>query len=334
MSNNSSLSTLKNCNILITGGAGYLATNMLLLLRDTECNIIRLDRPGVLFEKITGRFKVSDVFGDITEPSIWDPFVTKVDVVFHFAAQTSVYKAAEDPVADLNINVLPIVRLIEAIRRTGHCPFVLFSGTVTETGLTDCLPVNENHPDNPITVYDLHKLMAESYIKYFTREKVISGAILRLANVYGPGPRSGSADRGILNMMIRKALNGETLTVYGKGDYIRDYIFIDDVAKAFLSAAFQGEQIAGKHFVIGSGQGTTFSDAVNLVADRAAIVTGRRVPVVYRDPPKALSPIETRNFIADSKSFTEATGWKQQISLLEGIDRTIEYFLVERDRNV
>ena len=316
---------------LITGGAGYLAYNLLKLLRNTNCNIIRLDRPEAVFTKTQGDFQLSDVKGDIRKSSIWEAFVGKTEVIFHFAAQTSVYKAADDPVADAKINVLPVVQLIEAFRRSEQCPTVFFSGTVTETGLTDTLPVDETHSDNPITVYDLHKLMAENYIKLFAREGIISGAILRLANVYGPGPRSSSADRGVLNKMIGKALKGETLVIYGDGSYIRDYIFVEDVAKAFLAAAANKERVNGQHFIIGSGQGMAFCNAVNLVAERVAIKTGRKPSIIHIDPPKALSPIEMRNFIANTSRFTEATGWKPEVSLVEGIDRTIESFLLESD---
>ena len=200
---------------------------------------------------------------------------------------------------------------------------------MTEAGIPTRLPVDETHPDTPITIYDLHKLMAESYLKYYSGQGIIQGAILRLANIYGPGPKSSSADRGVLNVMVRKALNGEPLTVYGKGDYLRDYVYVEDVARAFLMAGANIEPVNSQHFVIGSGQGCTLAEAFNLVAERVALKAGQPVPVTHVEPPTPQSPIEARNFVADTTRFWQATGWKARVSLTEGIDRTIDVFLSE-----
>ncbi len=316
-----------NKNILITGGAGYIATNLIAQLCEIDCHIIRVDQPGIQFTPFIGKFTFHDIEADIRENTIWDKLLDDIDIVFYFAAQTSVYVAEQDPIKDLATNVMPMLSLLEACRKKKINPIILFSGTATEAGLTECLPVNENCPDHPITVYDIHKLMAENYLKYYTRIGIIRGVVLRLANVYGPGPKSSSADRGVLNMMIRKALQGKTLTVYGDGDYFRDYIYIEDVVRAFKNAVENIDTTAGKHFVIGSGEGYTILQAISLVAERTAIKTGNRVPVVKIDPPSLLSPIEFRNFVADTNQYTKSTGWKAQYSLMEGIDATIGAFI-------
>jgi UDP-glucose 4-epimerase len=312
-----------NKQILITGGAGYLATNILCLLKDINCRIIRFDRPDKNFMPLKGNFEVKNVVGDIRDKNIWISLLANVDIVFHLAAQTSVYIAAEDPCADFEINVLPILHLLETCKKNQWHPDILFSGTVTEAGLTEKLPVGESHRDQPITIYDLHKLMAENYLKHYAREKIVHGCILRLANVYGPGPKSSSADRGILNRMIRKAISGEPLTLYGMGNYIRDYIYVEDVASAFLKAAVHIEELDTKHHIIGSGVGHTVADAFNLIIELAAIKTGQRVDLLHVDPPNNLNPIELRNFIANTSSFSNITGWKPNYSLKSGIGHTI-----------
>ena len=314
-------------HVLVTGGAGYLATNLIAQLRDTECRVTRLDRPGAIFTPVTGKVQVRDIEGDIRERAVWETGLTDVDIIFHFAAQTSVYVAEQNPSDDLEINVVPMLHLLETCQEKGICPILLFSGTVTEFGLPANLPVNESHPDRPITVYDLHKWMAENYLLHYARGGIVRGAGLRLANVYGPGPKSSSADRGVLNMMIRNALKGETLTIYGDGNYLRDYIYVEDVARAFLDAVVGIKHVNCQYFVIGSGQGCTIADAINLVAERVEKKTGQRAAVIHVEPPASLSPIETRNFVADTTRFTQATNWKARVSLIEGIDRTIDYFL-------
>ncbi|MEW6323937.1 MAG: NAD-dependent epimerase/dehydratase family protein [Nitrospirota bacterium] len=316
--------------ILITGSSGYVATKVIAMLEDTDCRIIRLSRTGSRLKPVNGVARVKNVIGDVRERATWEEALQDTDIIFHFAAQTSVHAADENPIADLEANVVPMLHLLEACRRRGRKPAVLFSGTVTEMGIPIRLPADEMQPDRPITVYDLHKLMAENYLKYYAHQGIVDGAVLRLANVYGPGPTSSSADRGVLNRMIDRALHAETLSVYGHGKYLRDYVYIDDVASAFLEAGANIDRINGQHFVIGSGEGHAIVDAFNLVADRVALKTGRRMQVISADPPVPLAAIETRNFIADTTRFSAATGWKARVPLAEGIDRTIEALLAHR----
>ena len=313
--------------ILITGGAGYLATALVRVLEHLNCYITRLDKPGAIFPPITSVAPVEDLTGDVRERSTWERALVDIDLVFHFAAQTSVYVANENPLADLNSNVIPMLHLLETCRQHGWQPAVLFASTVTVAGIPTRLPVDETHPDNPITVYDLHKLMAEQYLKYFVSQGIVRGTILRLANVYGPGPKSSSPDRGILNLMIRRALAGEPLTVYKPGDRLRDYVFIEDITWAFVKAARNVAAVNGQHSIISSGQGHTINQAINLVVDRVALKTGRRVIISCVDPPSPQSPIEARNFVGDSRQFSQATGWRASYQLAEGIDRTVEAFL-------
>lgn len=315
-----------NKQILITGGAGYIASNIINVLGSVDCKIIRFDHTNVSFPPHEGEQNIIDVKGDIRDNSIWPDLLSGTDIVFHLAGQTSVYKATENPCLDMDVNVIPILHLLETCKRNNWEPTILFSGTVTETGLTERLPVNESHNDQPITIYDLHKLMAENYLKYYTRTNIVKGCILRLANVYGPGPKSSSADRGILNKMIRKAIHGEPLTLFDEGNCIRDYIYVEDVAWAFIKAAEYINKLNAKHFIIGSGIGYTLADTFKLVIERVAIKTGRSVDLLQIDPPTAQDPIESRNFIADATSFYKLTGWKAGHSLNCGIDRTIDSF--------
>jgi nucleoside-diphosphate-sugar epimerase len=313
--------------ILITGGAGFLATNLINLLKNVDCHIVRLDQPGTLCLPVNGIAKIEDVTGDVRERATWDRVLADIDLIFHFAAQTSAYVANADPLSDLNSNVVPMMHLLETCRQQRWRSTVLFSSTVTVAGIPKKLPVDETHPDNPMTVYDLHKLMAEQYLKWYISQGIVQGAILRLANVYGPGPKGSRSDRGILNQMIRQALTGKAVTVYKPADRLRDYVYVEDVACAFLKAVRNIEAINGQHFIIGSGQAHNLEQVMNLVADRVALKTGQRVAVNYIQPPSPQLPIEARNFVADSRRFSQATGWHAQYLLAEGIDRTVEVFL-------
>jgi nucleoside-diphosphate-sugar epimerase len=315
--------------ILITGGSGYIGHSLVSILRGHRGRIRRMIRPGKAAPAPAGP-GVEDITGDVRNRADLERCMEDADTVFHFASQTSVYAANEDPPSDLAANAVPLLNMLEICRTRKATTRILFAGTVTQTGMPSRLPVDESHPDNPVTVYCMHKLLAEFYLKHYTGICGVRGATLRLANVYGPGPESSSADRGILNMMIRKALKGETLRIYGKGDFMRDYVFVEDVARAFALAAEKADEVNGRHFVISTGTGHTLAQAINMVADRVALRTGKRAVIEHVEPPTALSPIETRSFIGDSSAFSMATGWRPSVTLQEGIDRTIDSFLQPR----
>jgi nucleoside-diphosphate-sugar epimerase len=313
--------------LLVTGSSGFLASGLIGRLKAINCRIRCVTRaPAPPPAMSGGRAVFEHQAGDIRERSFWKKNLPDVNFVFHFAAQTSVYTADQNPAADWEANVLPLLRLLETCREHGWRPGVLFAGSVTQCGLPESLPVNESHPDRPVTIYDWHKLLAESYLEHHVRQGWARGATLRLANVYGPGPASGRPDRGILNQMMRRAARGEPLTLHGGGGQIRDYLFLEDAADAFLAAAIHLDRINGGHFVVGSGQGHTLAEAFQLVAEGAARLTGRAPAVVSVEPPQGLSRIEDRNFVADASRFCALTGWTPRVALPAGIDLTLKSF--------
>lgn len=329
-SENSVLASYENRRVLVTGGTGYIGSSLVRALETVPCEIILLLREGrsVAPDPDTVA-SVSTISGDIRARETWSRALEGIDHVFHLAAQTSAYIASEDPFMDLDINVLPVLYMLEICRERGLSIKIAFAGTVTEVGITLQTPVDESFPDHPTTIYDIHKLTAEKHLQYYARQRATQTVTLRLSNVYGPGPSSSRADRGVLNQMVRKALQGETLTVYGEGSFVRDYVFIDDVVRAFLVTGSKMDVLSGNYYVIGSGTGSRLVDAVNLVADRVARRKGYRPSIVHITPPDAQLAIEKRNFVANTGRFSAATGWTPQVSLVEGIDRTIEYFLGE-----
>lgn len=294
---------------VVSGATGYIAAAVIERLSNAGAKVVKLSR---------------ELTGDYADTELWRRVLPGADAVFHLAAQTSFYKAAENPDADFAANVAPMRALLEAGRGAGLKPFIVFAGSSTEAGLPQRATVDETHPDAPVTVYDLHKLLAEKLLEGYARQGLARGATLRLSNVYGPGPKSSAADRGILNASIAKALRGEPLTVYGKGEPVRDYLYIDDLAGAFLAAGRGGPALDGRHFVMGSGRGVSLKASFELVAARVEVKTGRKVPVVSVPEPPGLSPIEARRFVADASAFRAAAGWAPKVALEDGIDRTIE----------
>ena len=319
------LSAYRGQTIAVTGAGGFLGGRLLARLAPCACRIIRVARSAPPPMDLPTAATVTDVAGDVGDLKIWDQ-VAEADVIFHFAAQTSTAAAADDPDWDFHANVTPMRHLLAACRQRGAGPIVLFAGTVTQAGVPSRLPVDEDAPDDPLTVYDRHKLIAEDELKAAASQGFVRGATLRLANVYGPGGHGRRRDRDVLNRMIKTAIAGGPLTVFGTGEYLRDYVFVEDVVDVFLMAAVHVEQVNRRHFVVASGRGISIRNAFELVAARVERLTGQHVAVITTEPTTPPSPIEQRHFVGDPSRFSAATGWRPSWSLTEGIDRTIEAF--------
>jgi nucleoside-diphosphate-sugar epimerase len=311
---------------VITGGYGYIGDGLSAALREAGCNLRRVTRgrPGIAGGKEAWT-------GDLTDPVFCVKLVEGADAVFHLSGQTSVPAAEQDPVGDLKANVRSTLTLLAACQQAGRHPAFIHAGTVSEIGLTLSVPVPADTVDRPITVHDAHKLAAEHAVRLYTGMKAVHGVTLRLANVYGPGPAASAADRGVLNKMIGFALAGKTLTYYGDGAMIRDYVYIDDVIAAFLMAAPAAANAALPSYAIGSGEGHRISDAFSLVADVVASLGRPRVAVVSAPWPPDHHVIDRRSFVADTAPFTAFCGWRPSTKLPEGIRRTAETWL-RRDR--
>lgn len=315
-------SALAGKTILVTGARGYLGSTLVATLaKECACSVLGMSRQQ--FMPFPGTVAIC---GDPRRREAWS-IVQDVDVIFHLAGETSTYRAEENPAASLEANVLPMVLLLEACRRchSGHVPTVILAGTATEVGAPTALPVNESVPDQPITFYDLHKLTAERHLALAAARGWIKGGTLRLANVYGPAmTAAGSADRGILNRIIRQALKGGPITIFGDGSQLRDYVYIDDVIRAFVAAAVSA--LGGRYYLVGSGVSCPFGKAFRMAARLAEEKTGRPVQIDERPWPAETSAIEFRNFEADTSRFSGLTGWRATTALDKGIRKTVEAF--------
>ena len=317
-----SLKNLIGKTVVVTGASGYIGSVLVDALVKHSSKVIRVSRIDLVPLADTKTIKA-----DIRNSETWTDLVAQADIIYHLAGNTSVYEAANNPMESLNSTLLPINHLVLAAR-TQHCkPRVVFASTATVYGLTSQLPVAERLEPKPITIYDLHKLFAEQQLALATKQGVLEGVSLRLANVYGPSTSVSSADdRGVLNRVTAKAFSGENLTVYGGGNYLRDYIYITDVVYAFLFAGVC-PQLSGNSFNVGSGVGTTVREAFVLSATQASRITGRIVDVLYESWPDSVAPIELRSFTADIEKYASLTGWGPRVKLETGIAQLLTFLL-------
>lgn len=309
--------------LLITGAGGFLGQALLSRLGNIPCEITAISRRLKSFHSPEAQIQFFEP--DYGSRDFWKKVLPGTDFIFHFAAQTSVSKAEENPLEDFRMNVLPLLILLQVCEEMELKPAILFAGTATQVGLVPLLPVDESVPSQPLTLYDLHKQMAEDYLKFFVRRRLVRGLSLRLPNLYGPGQEVISQDRGILNRMIARAMRGEPLTLLGEGQAVRDYLFHEDAVAAFLAAGAKIEELNGGHFIVGSGKGISLQKVFQLVLERVEIKLGIKGSLEQKAE-AILSPIETRNYVADIGLFSELSGWQPKISLQEGIDACIKFW--------
>ena len=309
---------LQDKKILITGSSGYIAGALIEILKSHNCLIIRQSNSPL--SPING---IAD-FLDINKPvHEIDINLHKPDIIIHLAAQTSSRYSNNNPEKDAQINLLPLITILNNIKLANYSPHFLFASTCTIYGNTEGHSTERN-PPHPNTVYDLNKLCSENYIRLFTELGLIKGASLRLSNVYGPGISTKSKDRGILKLFAQKLLNSENIQLYGSGAYLRDYIFINDVANAFLALAKTPSALDGSAYNVCSGKSTTLKNAIELIKNiliDEGVKSNSKVD--YTEEPSDMLDIDKRNFQGSNELLKLKTEWSPRTTLEEGLNQTI-----------
>jgi nucleoside-diphosphate-sugar epimerase len=311
--------------IVITGARGYIGTALAKRLADTGYALRLVSRTSDAPRIAAGRtVGIEYVQADLREEGAWSELMADAHTIVHLSSRTDLRAAEADPSGDDNINIKPVRSLIRAAARSGARPRVIFASTVTIVGDQHDNPVDEQTPDRSCSVYDRHKLVCETLLRAATVRGQLRACSLRLSNVYGYGQASINANRGILNVMLTRATKGEALTLFGDGQYVRDFIHLDDVAEAFSAAVAIDRICDGRHYVIASGRGRAFAEVFDLVAREALLQTDRRIEIRCVPEPGDLHPIERRNFVGNSSLFHSLTGWQPRIDLEAGIH---DYFV-------
>ena len=307
--------------IVITGAGGYIGAALARRLAGEGRRLRLVSRPSSTASGPAGS-AIEVIRADLTDVSVWSRLLRDKAAVVHLSARTDLRAAETDPTGDETLNVEPVRAFIRAASEADAPPTVVFASTVTIFGPQHANPADESTPDNPCSVYDRHKVACEALLHEATADGRLRACTLRLANVYGAGGGSVNSNRGILNLMMRRALNGEPLTVYGEGAYVRDFIHLDDVVDAFARAADAGADVCdGSRYVTATGHGHSLLDAYRLIAHAAEAATSQRIDIRHVSEPADLHPIERRNFVGNSSLYQRRSGWRPRVSLAEGIGR-------------
>jgi nucleoside-diphosphate-sugar epimerase len=316
--------------VAILGASGFLGSAVSARLSRQHVRLRLVSRR--LPARPPGPAPVERLSRDLTDPRQVRESVAGVDAVLPLVlyAGRGTWRLTDDESAAEQVNVGVVRAVVAALaqqpRRAGRvAPVLLLPGSTSQVG-PGPQRIDGTEPDRPVTGYDRQKLAAQRAVEAATAEGVVRGATLRLPTVFGPGRAPGVVDRGVVSTMMRRALAGEPLTVWADGTVRRDLLFVDDVADAFALALDCPGALAGRHWPIGSGQGTTLRDLFTAIAVLAAERTGRPPVAVGSVPPPAdASAMDLQSLVADSSAFREVTGWQPRTPLSKALRRTLDF---------
>jgi UDP-glucose 4-epimerase len=312
-------------SVLITGGLGFIGSNLALRLVELGARVTLVDAmiPGYggnLFNIDPVKDRVTINFGDICDPHAMDWLVRGQDYVFHLAGQVSHVMSLTDPYPDIEYNIKGTVTLLEALRRFNPRARVIFSGTRGEYGPATTLPVSEEAPLNPKGLYEISNLAAEHTIKFYNDTHRIPGVMLRLTNIYGPRSQMLHSHYGVANWFVRLVLEGRTINVFGDGQIQRDFLYVDDCVDALLMCA-QCPGAAGEIFNVGIDRPTTFLELVHQLLAVAGQGDFEFAPFT---PERRVQ--EVGDFYSDIRKIRRVVGWEPKTSLADGLRKTVEFY--------
>ncbi len=226
--------------ILVTGGAGFIASHIVDKFIEEGHEVVILDDLSTGFEKnINPKAKFVNL--NIRDEKVSKLFEEeKFDVVNHHAAQMDVRRSVIDPAFDANTNILGTINLLQNSVKHGVNKFMFASTGGAVYGEQECFPADENHPTNPVSPYGISKLSVEKYLYFYFNEHKLNYTILRYANIYGPR-QNPFGEAGVVAIFSTKLLNGDQPIINGTGEQTRDYVFVKDVVKANLQTLADDE---------------------------------------------------------------------------------------------
>lgn len=314
----------KNASVLITGGLGFIGSNLAIRLVDLGARVTLVDS---LIPEYGGNLKNIEPIADrvtVNISDVRDEYAMKYliqghDYLFNLAGQTSHLDSMENPFPDLDINARSQLSILEACRKYNPSVRVVFASTRQVYGAPESLPVDERHPLRPVDVNGINKIAGESYHLLYNNVYGVRSSVLRLTNTYGPRMRVKDARQTFLGIWIRRLLEGEPILVYGDGKQVRDFNYVDDLVEALLLAA-ANDQAYGQVFNLGADDPTTLGD---VAAKMTALHPGTFEVVPF---PTKLKSIDIGDYYGDYRRLRSRLGWTPKIPLEEGLRRSIAYF--------
>ncbi len=311
-------------NVLITGGLGFIGSNLAHRLAALGARLTLLDSlipeyGGNLFNIAGLEDRVRVNISDVRDRHAMRYLIQGQDYLFNLAGQTSHMDSMQDPYTDLEINCRAQLSILEACRLYNPKVIVVFASTRQVYGRPDRLPVNEQHLSRPVDVNGINKMAGEWYHILYNNVWGIAACALRLTNTYGPRMRVRDARQTFLGVWIRLLVEGRPFEVWG-GAQLRDFTYVDDAVEAMLLAAADGKA-RGQVFNLG-GQPVV---SLRQLADLLVSIHGAGSYQVREYPPDR-RPIDIGDYYADYSCIRSTLGWEPKVRLEEGLRRTLDYY--------
>lgn len=307
-------------NILILGGCGFLGANLAAKLVANDENVTIFEHPAADTRTIDDILtKINLVRGDFTNSDDLEPVLRDKNIIFHLVSTTTVDNSTVNPDFDITTNLLPTIRLLQLAGEHGSPRVIFPSSGGTVYGPSNCAKISEEHKTDPISSYGIQKLAIEKYLRLFHHTHNLDFRILRFSNPYGP-IQWGSQNQGIIGIYCQKIIQNKPIEIWGDGNVVRDYLYVDDAIEAFVKA--MSTSSPHRLFNISSGIGTSVNDIITILGR----IAGKTIEVIHK--PGRLIDIPV-NVLDPSLALAELA-WCPAIKLEEGIERTFRWFLANQ----
>jgi UDP-glucose 4-epimerase len=318
------ITSFTNKKVLITGGLGFIGSNLALKLVSEGAIITIIDSMipeygGNLYNINGIEEKVKINISDVRDEYSMRYLIQGYDYLFNLAGQTSHMDSMSNPFLDLDINCRAQLSILEACRQYNPSIKVIFASTRQIYGKPHYLPVDELHPLRPVDINGINKMSGEWYHKLYNDVYGIRTCILRLTNTYGPRMRIKDSRQTFLGVWIRLILEDKTFEVW-EGQQLRDFNYIDDCVDALLKAA-ESEEMNGQVFNLGAPDPVSLRELASLLVELNG--KGEYSVCTY---PEERKKIDIGDYYSDYNKFKNSTGWEPRINLRDGLTKTLEYF--------
>jgi UDP-glucose 4-epimerase len=323
----------RNRRVMITGGLGFIGSNLARQLVAAGADVLIVD--ALIHEYGGNRFNLDGIadavqvnIADVRDEGSMDVLVEDREIIFNLAGQVSHIDSMRDPYTDLDINCRAQLSMLEACRKYNPAVRVVFAGTRQVYGRPDRLPVDETHLVRPADINGVNKAAGEYYHLLYNNVFGVRASSLRLTNVYGPRQLIRHSRQGFIGWFVRLTLEGQPIQVFGDGSQLRDFVYVDDAADAFLRAG-ASDACDGHVFNVGGDEPISHRDLVALLLEVAGSGSVR-----YVEWPADKKRIDIGSFYSDSSRFRETVGWKPRVDLREGLSRTLAFYREHMNRYV
>lgn len=318
------MSSLKGQRILITGGLGFIGSNLSHRCLELGAKVTIYDSldpksGGNMFNVNEIEDSCEIILNDIRNFEGVSGCIRRHDVLFNCAAYTSHPNSMKDPLIDIEVNCKGAINLLEAARRFNPELKIVHIGTSTQIGRMQFNPVDERHPEFPMDIYSANKTASEKYMLIYSSAYRMNNTVVRLANVFGPRSNIKSPDFGFMNYFIGLALQDKDLTVFGEGSQLRNISYVEDCVNALILAS-QSEASNGQVFFAVADRQYSVKEISQAIVNNI----GGQVKTV--EWPKDRKVIDIGDAVISNEKIKTVLGWEPKYDMAEGLIKTAEYF--------